>query len=95
MVDIVKETLELLRARVHNMVPHDDLCAMNPHNHEISIPEDRKFFFRGKRWLKVKSELQQRSKKLLEPSGVTHMEQGLNMGYPGLQRGVLPLDHIC
>ena len=30
MVDIVKETLELIQARVHNAVPHDDLHAMNP-----------------------------------------------------------------
>ena len=43
-VDVVKETPELLRARVHQVVPHDDLCVMNPHNHEISVPEDRKFF---------------------------------------------------
>ena len=29
MVDIVKETLELIQARVYNVVPHDDLHAMN------------------------------------------------------------------
>ncbi len=43
-VDVVKETPELLWARVHDAVPHDDLHAMNPHNCKISIPEDRKFF---------------------------------------------------
>ncbi len=56
-VDVAKETLELLWARVHNTVPHDDLCTMNPCNYEISIPEDRKFCFRRKRCPKVKSEL--------------------------------------
>ena len=47
-VDVVKETLELLWAGVYPAVPCDDLCTMNPHNHEISVPEDR-IFFRGKR----------------------------------------------
>ena len=41
---------ELIWAGVHNAVPHDDLCATNPCNHKISVPEDRKFFLRGKRW---------------------------------------------
>ncbi len=44
MVDGVKEILELLWARVPEAVPHNNLRAMNPHNHEISVPEDRKFF---------------------------------------------------
>ena len=43
-VDIVKETLELIQARVYDVVPHDNLHATNPQNHEISVPEDRKFF---------------------------------------------------
>ena len=95
-VDIVKETPELLQAGVHDAVPHNDLCAMNPRNCKISVPEDRKFFFfRGKGAQAKKSKLRERSKKQLEPSGVTHVERGSNTGYPGLQRGVLPLDHNC
>ncbi len=44
MVDVVKETPELLWAGVPKAVPHDDLHTMNPHNHEISVPEEKKFF---------------------------------------------------
>ena len=45
-VDVVKETEtpELLWARVHKVVPHNNLLTTNPHNHEISVPEDRNFF---------------------------------------------------
>ncbi len=32
-VDVVKETLEPIQARVHDAVPHDDLYTMNPRNH--------------------------------------------------------------
>ncbi len=48
MVNVVKETPELIQAGVHDVVPHDDLHAMNPQNHKISVPEDRKFFLGGK-----------------------------------------------
>ncbi len=47
-VDIVKETPELIWAGVHDVVPHDDLHATNPQNSKISVPEDRNFFLGGK-----------------------------------------------